>query len=61
MVKSRDVVEEVHRLIVGLGGEVIHKPREFPEYHPGYYATFWLDPHGQMLEAVCHKTTTGAA
>lgn len=40
MVKNRDVVEEVHRLIVALGGEVVHEPREFLEYHPGYYATF---------------------
>jgi catechol 2,3-dioxygenase-like lactoylglutathione lyase family enzyme len=61
MVKSRGVVEEVHRVIVALGGEVVHEPREFPEYHPGYYATFWLDPYGQMLEAVCHKTATGEA
>jgi catechol 2,3-dioxygenase-like lactoylglutathione lyase family enzyme len=61
MVKSRDVVDEVHRVVVALGSEVVHEPREFPEYHPGYYATFWLDPHGQMLEAVCHKTPTGEA
>ncbi len=61
MVKSRPVVEEVHRVIVALGGEVICEPRDFPEYHPGYYATFWLDPYGQMLEAVCHKTPTGEA
>jgi catechol 2,3-dioxygenase-like lactoylglutathione lyase family enzyme len=61
MVKSREVVEEVHRLIVALGGEVVHEPREFPEYHAGYYATFWLDPHGQMIEAVCHKMATGEA
>ena len=58
MVKSRDAVQAVHRAVVGLGSEVIHRPREFPECHPGYYATFWLDPYGQMLEAVCHKTST---
>jgi hypothetical protein len=23
-------------------------------YPPPYYATFWLDPFGMMLEAVCH-------
>jgi catechol 2,3-dioxygenase-like lactoylglutathione lyase family enzyme len=61
MVKSRRVVEEVHGVVVALGGEVVHEPREFPEYHPGYYATFWLDPYGQMLEVVCHKTSMGAA
>jgi catechol 2,3-dioxygenase-like lactoylglutathione lyase family enzyme len=61
MVKSRDVVQDVHRVIVALGSEVVSPPREFPEYHAGYYATFWLDPYGQMLEAVCHKTPTGDA
>ena len=33
---------------------VLHEPRVFPEYPQPYYATFWLDPHGFMLEAVCH-------
>jgi catechol 2,3-dioxygenase-like lactoylglutathione lyase family enzyme len=55
MVSSRDAVEAVHRAVIALGSDVLHEPREFPEYHPGYYATFWLDPFGQMLEAVCHK------
>lgn len=59
MVNSRDRVQEVHRVAVALGSEVVHEPREFPQYHPGYYATFWLDPYGQMLEAVCHKTPLG--
>ena len=40
------------------GGEVLHAPREFPEYHPGYYAAFWTDPHGIMLEVVCHRDET---
>ena len=30
------------------------EPQHFPEYPPPYYATFWLDPFGFMLEAVCH-------
>jgi hypothetical protein len=33
---------------------VLHAPQEFPEYAPPYFATFWLDPFGFMLEAVCH-------
>lgn len=36
------------------GDSVLYSPQEFPQYHPGYYATFWLDPFGHMLEAVCH-------
>ena len=60
MVKSRDIVHEVHQAAVALASEVLHEPREFPEYHPGYYATFWLDPYGHMLEAVCHKQPDGS-
>ncbi|HKP43160.1 hypothetical protein [Mycobacterium sp.] len=31
-----------------------HEPRVFPQYPQPYFATFWLDPWGFMLEAVCH-------
>jgi catechol 2,3-dioxygenase-like lactoylglutathione lyase family enzyme len=55
IVPARSRVHAVHELVQSLGSLVIHVPREFPEYHPGYYATFWHDPHGFMLEAVCHK------
>lgn len=36
------------------GAEVLHDPREWPEYHPGYYAGFVRDPDGNNVEAVCH-------
>ena len=55
MVKTRRAVHEAHEWAVGRGAEILHEPQEFPQYHPGYYATFWLDPHGFMLEAVCHR------
>lgn len=55
MVKDRERVHEVHRAVVALGSDVLHEPREFPEYHLGYYAVFWLDPFGHLLEAVCHR------
>lgn len=54
MVRTRSAVDAVHARVVGLGAEVLHEPRHFPEYPPPYYATFWLDPFGIMLEAVCH-------
>ncbi|BBY65783.1 VOC family protein [Mycolicibacterium helvum] len=54
MVKSRSAVNEVHRLVQRLGGDVVHEPQFFPQYPPPYFATFWLDPFGLMLEAVCH-------
>ena len=54
MVKTRSAVDAVHARVVALGGEVVHAPRAFPEYPPPYYAAFWRDPFGFMLEAVCH-------
>jgi hypothetical protein len=33
---------------------VVHEPQGFPQYPQPYFATFWLDPWGVMLEAVCH-------
>lgn len=54
MVKTRSAVHDVHDLVTRLGGEVLHEPQAFPQYPPPYFATFWLDPFGVMLEAVCH-------
>jgi catechol 2,3-dioxygenase-like lactoylglutathione lyase family enzyme len=55
MVPSRSAVDAVRDLVVGLGSTIVHEPQAFPQYPPPYYATFWLDPFGFMLEAVCHK------
>lgn len=54
MVQTRSAVDAVHDRMRDLGSTIIHPPREFPEYPPPYFATFWLDPHGFTLEAVCH-------
>lgn len=54
MVPTRAAVREVHMLVVELGATVLHEPRVFPEYPQPHFPTFWLDPHGFMLEAVCH-------
>ncbi len=53
-VPTRSAIDAVHEWVRSSGGEVVHEPRSFPEYPPPYYATFWLDPSGFMLEAVCH-------
>ncbi len=55
IVPTRTAVQAVHDLVSGLGCEVVHAPQEFPQYHPGYYATFWRGPDGLVLEAVCHQ------
>jgi glyoxylase I family protein len=49
-VESREDVDEVHSRVVEAGGEVLHAPRLWPEYHPEYYATFFLDPDGFRIE-----------
>jgi catechol 2,3-dioxygenase-like lactoylglutathione lyase family enzyme len=54
MVKSRSAVHAVHRLVQRIGADVVHEPQSFPQYQPPYFTTFWLDPFGVMLEAVCH-------
>jgi catechol 2,3-dioxygenase-like lactoylglutathione lyase family enzyme len=54
IVPTRTAVRDVHGAVVALGGEILHAPQEFPQYPPPYFATFWLDPFGFMLEAVCH-------
>ena len=54
VVPTRSAVRAVHDWALSRGSEVLHEPRDFPEYPPPYFATFWLDPFGMMLEAVCH-------
>ncbi len=54
MVPTRTAVTKIHERVMKLGSEVVHEPQEFPQYPPPYYATFWLDPFGFMVEAVCH-------
>ncbi len=54
MVGTRSAVRQVHAHVRGAGSTVLHPPQEWPQYPPPYFATFWLDPFGIMLEAVCH-------
>lgn len=51
---TRDEVDAVHAAAVASGAEVLHAPREWPEYHDGYYAVFLRDPDGHNVEAVVH-------
>lgn len=39
---------------VAAGAEVLHEPRLWPEYHPGYYGAFVRDADGNNVEACCH-------
>jgi catechol 2,3-dioxygenase-like lactoylglutathione lyase family enzyme len=51
---DRKAVDAVHEAAVAAGVEVLHAPREWPEYHPGYYAVYLRDPDGHNVEAVHH-------
>ena len=53
-VRTRSEVSAAHTRAVELGSEVMHEPQVWPQYPQPYYAAFWLDPFGFMLEAVCH-------
>ena len=58
VVETPAVVREAHDWAVGQGSEIVHAPRDFPEYGR-HYATFWLDLHGFMLEAVSFAPDAG--
>lgn len=57
---DRPSVDAVHDAAVAAGAEVLHAPREWPEYHPGYYAVFLRDPDGHNLEAVFHGSPSAS-
>lgn len=49
-VETREDVDAVYANVLAAGGEVLHAPRLWPQYHPAYYATFFLDPDGFRIE-----------
>ena len=51
---SREAVRAFFDAAVTAGADVLHEPRLWPEYHPGYYGAFVRDPDGNNVEAVVH-------
>ncbi|MDP5181146.1 VOC family protein [Blastococcus sp. BMG 814] len=51
---SREAVDAVFTAAREAGAEILHEPRVWPEYHPGYYGVFLRDPDGNNVEAVHH-------
>ena len=49
----------MHDWAAARGHEIVHEPRPFPEYHPRFYATFFLALHGFMIEAVTYEDVGG--
>lgn len=51
---TRAAVDAFFAAATGLGAQILHPPRLWPEYHDSYYAAFVRDPDGNNIEAVCH-------
>jgi catechol 2,3-dioxygenase-like lactoylglutathione lyase family enzyme len=51
---SRADVQAFHAAALGAGYRDHGAPGERPEYHPGYFAAYVLDPDGHNVEAVDH-------
>ncbi len=56
---DRAMVDAFYRAAIDHGGKDNGPPGERPQYHPGYYGAFVLDPDGHNVEAV-HHTFEGA-
>lgn len=54
MVPTRQAVHDAHATALRLASIEVHAPQEWPQYPPPYFASFWLDPFGLLIEAVCH-------
>jgi catechol 2,3-dioxygenase-like lactoylglutathione lyase family enzyme len=52
---DRAAVEQFHQEAIAAGGRDNGQPGLRPNYHPGYYGAFVLDPDGHNIEAVCHS------
>jgi catechol 2,3-dioxygenase-like lactoylglutathione lyase family enzyme len=52
--KNRAAVDAFYAAALANGGRDDGAPGLRPEYHPGYYAAFVLDPDGHRIEAVFH-------
>ncbi|MBB2989382.1 catechol 2,3-dioxygenase-like lactoylglutathione lyase family enzyme [Mycolicibacterium iranicum] len=49
-----EAVQAFHDAALEAGGESLHAPRLWPEYHDNYYGAFVRDPDGNNVEAVFH-------
>lgn len=51
---SQEAVMAWYQACLELGGKDNGKPGPRPEYHPGYYGAFIVDPNGWRIEAAIH-------
>jgi catechol 2,3-dioxygenase-like lactoylglutathione lyase family enzyme len=52
---DRARVDAFHAAALAAGGTDNGAPGLRPQYHPGYYGAYVLDPDGNNVEAVCHQ------
>jgi hypothetical protein len=50
-------VRRGYEFAIAAGAEILHEPRLWPEYGPGYYAVFIRDSAGNNLELKCRVST----
>ncbi|MCX5481590.1 VOC family protein [Kaistia geumhonensis] len=53
--RDRAAVNAFHAAGLAAGGRDNGAPGLRPNYHPGYYAAFVIDPDGHNVEAVVHE------
>jgi catechol 2,3-dioxygenase-like lactoylglutathione lyase family enzyme len=53
---DRAAVDAFHAAALAAGGKDNGAPGPRPVYHAGYYGAFVIDPDGNNVEAVCHKS-----
>lgn len=52
---TRDSVDRFHAQALSAGGRENGPPGLRPDYGPGYYAAFVVDPDGYRIEAYCGR------
>ena len=57
LAESRAQVDSFYRAALKAGGKDNGAPGLRAHYHPNYYGAFVLDPDGNNIEAVCHKSS----
>ena len=58
---DEEAVQRFHAACLAAGGRDHGAPGLRPEYHPGYYGAFVLDPDGNNVEAVFHGLAARSA
>jgi catechol 2,3-dioxygenase-like lactoylglutathione lyase family enzyme len=59
-VESRADVDTAHAAAEAAGATILHAPQPWPEYHPDYYAAFFLDPDGFRIEVSAARDARAA-